>query len=124
MGVEIAVPLGLFAMIFGIVWVVSQSNARKRNEINQTIRHAIDKGQTLSPDVLDRLARASDTTLNDLRRGVTFIAVAGAMVVFGYMMSPEDPDLFRVMSGAAAFPGFVGLASIALWAGTRRGRKD
>ncbi len=124
MGVEIMVPLGSFAMIVGIVWIVSHFNARKRNEVNQTIRHAIDKGQNLSTDVLDRLARASDATLNDLRRGVTFIAIAAAMIVFGYMMSFEDTELFRVMTGAAAFPGFVGLASIALWAGTRRGNKD
>jgi hypothetical protein len=123
MGVEIAVPLGLFSMIVGIVWLVSYFNGRKRAEVNQTIRHAIDKGQPLTAEVLDRLSRASDPVRDDLRRGLTFIAIAAAMVVFGFTNAVDDPEVLRVMTGASAFPGFVGIASLILWV-TSRGRKD
>ena len=71
---DIVVPAILFGSIVGIVWLVSYFNSRKRNTIHETLRHAIDKGQVLSDDMMVRLSLANDPVRADLRRGVLFIA--------------------------------------------------
>lgn len=120
MGVEILVPLGFFAMIVAIVAIPAWLKSRDRRDMQGTLRTAIDKGQPLPPDVVEALgkdaARAVPSAARDLRVGVIWLAVAVGVTVFGWAMSFADGDseIFYVMSGMAAIPGFIGLAFIVL----------
>ena len=78
MGVEVIVPTVFFGSIVGIVWLVSFFNGRKRLTIHETLRHAIDKGQTLSPELLQNMSLVTDPVRADLRRGVLFLAFGAA----------------------------------------------
>ena len=55
MGVEILVPLGFFAMIAAIVLVPSFYKTRERADMQQTVRHALDKGQPLPPELVTQV---------------------------------------------------------------------
>lgn len=119
MPVEIVVPLGLFASIVGTVWLVSFFNGRKRTTLHETLRHAIDKGQQLSPELLNQLSLLTDPVRADLRRGVLFLAFGAAFGVLGALVGQSEPDALTTMIGIAAFPIFIGVAYIGLWAFSR-----
>ncbi|KJS27157.1 MAG: hypothetical protein VR75_04135 [Hyphomonadaceae bacterium BRH_c29] len=120
---SIVVPTVLFGSIVGIVWLVSHFNFKKRSTVHETLRHAIDQGQVLSDDMMVRLSLANDPVRADLRRGVLFIAAGLAFGFLGTMVGMEEGEAIRPMLGVAAFPVFLGLAYLGLWASARHERK-
>ena len=120
---SIVIPTVLFGSIVGIVWLVSHFNFKKRSTVHETLRHAIDQGQVLSDDMMVRLSLANDPVRADLRRGVLFIAAGLAFAFLGTMVGMEEGEAIRPMLGVAAFPVFLGLAYLGLWASARHERK-
>jgi hypothetical protein len=116
MGEEIVVPAVIFGSLVGIVWLVSFFNARKRLTVHETIRHALDKGQPLSSELMDRMSMVTDPVRADLRRGVLFLAFGAAFAVLGTIIGMEESDALTPMLGVATFPIFLGIAYIGLWA--------
>lgn len=116
MGEEIVVPAIIFGSIVGIVWLISYFNSRKRLTIHETLRHAIDKGQELSPDLLEKMSLVTDPVRADLRRGVLFLAFGAAFAVLAAIIGAEEAEALNPMLGVATFPIFLGIAYIGLWA--------
>ncbi len=118
MGVEILVPLAGIGMIIAIVCIPAWLKSRERREMQATLRSAIDKGQTLPPEVVDLLSRenikAPATASRDLRTGTILLAVSIGIAIMGYMIGFEDSDAFYPISGIAAIPGMIGLAFVIL----------
>ena len=115
----VLVPLVVFSAPAVIVWIVSYFNARKRLTIHETLRHAIDKGQELSPALMDRMSMVTDPVRADLRRGVLFLAFGAAFAVLGTLIGMEESEAITPMLGIATFPIFMGIAYIGLWAFSR-----
>jgi len=113
---EVLVPIVLFLTPAVIVLIVSYFNARKRLTIHETLRHAIDKGQALSPDLMDRMSMVTDPVRADLRRGVLFLAFGAAFGVLSALIGHQEAEALTPMLGVATFPIFLGIAYIGLWA--------
>jgi hypothetical protein len=116
---DVIVPVVLFLAPALIVWIVSFYNARKRTTVHETLRHAIDKGQALTPEVLERMSLLTDPIRADLRRGVLFIAFGAAFAILGFVLSDQDEGVLAPMLGVSAFPVLLGLAYLGLWAFSR-----
>jgi hypothetical protein len=118
MDLEILIPLGFFAMIAAIVLVPSWYKSRDRQDMQQTVRHSLDKGQALPPELVEALARAARgriaTAHTDLRTGVIWLAIAAGIATFGWAISFEEHEAINVGLGIAAIPGFIGLAFVIL----------
>ncbi len=118
MGVEVIVPIGLFAAIVAIVLVPAWFKSRDRRDMQETVRHALDKGQELPADLVDALAKAARgrvaTAHTDLRTGVIWLAVAAGVATFGWMIGLEEHEAVYPLMGLAAVPGFLGLAFVIL----------
>ncbi|MFN4296272.1 MAG: DUF6249 domain-containing protein [Brevundimonas sp.] len=120
MGVEIFVPLAFFAMIVAIVAIPSWLKSRDRRDMQATVRTAIDKGQPLPSELIEALskdaAKAVPSAHRDMRIGVIWLAIAIGVTTFGWAVSFADGDseVFYVLGGIAAIPGFIGLAFIVL----------
>lgn len=112
---ETLIPIFLFAAIVGIVWLFSHYNYKKRDTAHQTLRHAVDKGQEVSPELIERMSYLSDPVKSDLRRGVLFIAFGFAVISLGLLIPEEDPDAFRGVLGVSSFPIILGIAYLGLW---------
>ncbi len=107
----------MFAMILGVVWVVSAARAKSRKEIQKTLQVAINNNAELTPEAIKALGAKPANPYADLRSGVILIAVALAFVLLGFGISTVDDmevDIVAVMAGVAAFPGLVGLALIGM----------
>jgi hypothetical protein len=115
---EIWIPIVLFAAIAVVLSFWLYFRFRGRREFQQTVRIAIDKGQELSPDLLDRLGQPRESGNSDLRRGVIAIAIGAGLGAFGFVLGE---NAMRPMIAAGALPFLVGLAYLALWrfGGTR-----
>ena len=116
---EILVPIGLFAMIAAIVIVPNWLRTRERQEMQATVRAAIEKGQPLPPELIEALSRdvrvrRVPSAQRDLRIGVILLAVAGGVALTGVALGGiNDNAMFGTVSGAA-IPGMIGLAFVIL----------
>ena len=113
---SILIPAIVFLTPALIVWIVSHFNARKRNTVHETLRFAIDKGQALSPEMMEKMSLLTDPVRADLRRGVLFLAFGAAFAVLAGLIGIEEADALTPMLGVACFPIFIGIAYIGLWA--------
>lgn len=118
MGVEVLIPVASLAMIVAVVWLFQHFAFRKRSEAFQTLRLAIEKGQPISPEALEAMARIS-SPIADFRRGIVFVAIAAGFAAFatilGWGRSGDDwPEVMRALYGVATFPLFIGAAFLGL----------
>ncbi|CAN7387071.1 DUF6249 domain-containing protein [Phenylobacterium sp. LjRoot164] len=114
---DILVPLGFFAMIAAIVIVPRYLKSQERQKLQETLRASIEKGAELPPEVVQALtsdAKAPPSSYRDMRAGIIWLGVAIGFASLGVAVSFSEPDALYPMLGVAAFPGFIGLALIAL----------
>jgi Domain of unknown function (DUF6249) len=111
----IGVWIGMAAVVGPIILlgVFFWLRYKGRQDTQQTIRLAIDKGQELSPELIDRLGHPKPAKNRDMRLGIIWLAVAGALAIFGFTIPDEDAN--TVFWGIAAFPFFIGLAYLIIW---------
>ena len=110
--VDILVPISLFAMVVAIVWLSLHFGSKKKANILETVREAARNGQQLTPEVIQALGAKKDPN-GDLKSGGILIAIALAFITLGATMGatvPQDEvSMLMIMTGVAAFPGFIGL---------------
>ena len=92
---------------------------KTKEGMQQTFRAALDKGQELTPEIIDRLGHAKVSKDKDLRLGVVWVAVALAVTAFGFGI-PDEDDVARIFMGIAAFPMLIGIAYLILYKFTSR----
>ena len=85
---------------------------KSRRDMQDTIRTALDKGQDLTPELIDRLGHPKDPKDKDLRLAVIWLALAIGLVLIG--VAVPDPDAFRGTLAGAAFPFTIGIAYLLL----------
>jgi len=106
------VPIVMFTgmtIVFGlIVWF----RYRGRSDVQSTIRAALDKGQELSPELIDRLGHPKPAKDKDMRLGIIWLSLAIALVLIGFAV--PEPDALRGLLAGAAFPFCIGVAYMIL----------
>lgn len=108
----IFVPIVLFCVIGICVALGMYYRFRSRQELQLTVRNAIDSGQPFSPEVLAGLSRALFPPQSDLRKGIVLCAVGIAFIIFAFMIDEEDA--IGPLLGLSAFPFTVGIAYLIL----------
>jgi hypothetical protein len=114
----------VFGTITAIVVGPTYLKSRERQAMQQTLRHAIDKGQDLPPEVIDAMTRDVSKNLpsrtRDIRRGIIWLAIGIGIAAFGLIndLSWSDGDwgghVGDGLLGVAAIPVTIGLAFIVL----------
>ena len=107
------VPIAMFASMTIIFCVLFWFRYRTKEGMQQTFRAALDKGQELTPEVIDRLGHPKPAKDKDLRLGIIWIAVAIGLTAFGFGI-PDEDDVARIFMGIAALPLVLGIAYLIL----------
>lgn len=110
--IAIVIPLAGMLFAFGVVISGLVNEANKRRLRHETIRHAIDKGQPVPPELLNdgrrekpvEAWRERSSPRNDRRVAIFLLAVAAAIFLFFRAMQ------FGALVWVAAFPAFIGIA--------------
>ncbi|GAA0869693.1 DUF6249 domain-containing protein [Brevundimonas basaltis] len=121
--IPVVAIVAFFGTIVAVFFGPTYLKSRDRRETQATVRHAIDKGQPLPPELVDAMTRDVASKLpsrtRDLRRGVIWLAVGIGFAAFSYLSSLgwNDHDVrgaSAAMTGLAALPVTIGLAFILL----------
>ena len=112
------IPIVMF-LVFGLVIIgYFYFRHRTRQEIQATVRSAMEHGQQLTPEVLEGLSDSLNSRHGDLRRGVISMALGIAFFLFaGFLGQEEAVGPLRAVS---TFPFLIGIAYLALWFFTKR----
>jgi hypothetical protein len=102
--------LGLTIVFSLLLWF----RYRARREMQETLRVALDKGQDLTPEIIDRLGHPKAAPDRDLRLGVIWLAIAAGLVMCGFAVPDDSGDALRGILAGAAFPLAIGLAYMIL----------
>jgi len=114
----IYVPIAMFAAMAIVFSFFFWFRARARSEMQQTIRSAIDKGQELSPELVESLGSPKRPSKDkDLRYSLIWFAIAFGISLFGAAIgaAEDEEPVFLIMSGIASLPFMVGLAYLIMW---------
>jgi hypothetical protein len=115
--VAVFIPIAIFICVSIVILVFLFLRYRTRYDYQQTVRLAVEKGQQLTPEFLERLAdRANKQERNpnrDLRFGAIAIAIGLAIGSFGLILG--EPDAVRPLMGVGNLPFLVGVAMLVLW---------
>jgi len=117
---EFMIPIVMFISMAVVFCVLFWFRYKTKEGMQQTFRAAMDKGQELTPEIIDRLGHPKPAKDKDLRLGIIWIAVAIALVAFGFSI-PDDDEVDRIFMGIAAFPFLIGAAYLILNKFTDRG---
>jgi hypothetical protein len=108
------VPISLFVSVAVVMVLFLYFRYRARVEYQKTVRAAIERGQQLSPEFLERLDnQLAGGAHRDLRIGITSIALGISIALFGWLFG--DDDMIRPLLAVGNIPFLVGLALVALW---------
>lgn len=105
---EYWIPIVMFigmAVVLSL-WVWFRYRAKQDTQV--TIRTAIEKGQELSPELIENLVNPPISPKRDLRRGVIGVVLAIGFALFGVILGEEDA--VRPLLGIAMFPFSIGVA--------------
>lgn len=105
---EEMIPIVLFISMAAAAVFFFWFRYRTRAEMQMTIRSALDKGQELTPEIIDRLGNPKPKEDADRRRAVICIALAIAIAAFGYIL--DEDDAVRPFLAMSAFPLLLGIA--------------
>lgn len=121
--VAIWIVMIIFGVIAAIVVGPSWLKSREKRDIQQTVRHAIDKGQQLPPELIDAMTREVQGKLpsrsRDLRKGIIWTATGIGIGLFSAVSSLGDDgwgseNFDNGLLGIACIPLTIGLAFIVL----------
>ena len=110
---EDLVPIVLFLAIAATYCVKYYFAHRTRQDVQSTVRVALERGDPLTADLLDRLVQPPTPKRTDLRRGVIGIGLGIGLGVFGLVVG--EPDAVRPMLAVGMVPLLLGLAYLILW---------
>ncbi len=115
--VEILVPVALFLCLFGAFAVHRLFRHRSQQEVQKTLRQALESGATLSPEMIESLIPPPSPDA-DLRRGVIALMLAVATTCFAIFIGEEDA--IGPLVGIACFPLFLSFGYFWLARGAKR----
>ena len=107
-GHEVWIPIVMFGGLAVVLSLLVWFRYKAQRETQLTIRTAIEKGQEMSPAMIDNLINPPASPHRDLRRGVIGVLTAVAFGLFGLILGEEDA--VRPMLGIAMFPLSIGVA--------------
>ncbi len=107
------VPIVMFIGMTIVLCAVFWFRYKTKEKMHETFRAALDKGQELTPEIIDRLGHPKATKDKDLRLGVIWIAVSIGLTAFGFGI-PDEDEVASIFMGISAFPFVIGIAYLIL----------
>jgi len=107
------IPIVLFLTIGLVLGLFIYLKYRTRQDVQATVRIAIERGEALSPELIETLAMNLSSPHADLRKGVISLALGAAGAAFAVLLGEEDAR--GPIMAISAFPVVVGIAYLGLW---------
>jgi len=86
------------------------SSTKNKKEVQLTIRQLLDKGESITPELLEKLGTFKSQKIIDLRRGLTLVSIGLACIFAGLIFSE-----IRIGLAIGMFPLLLGAAFFICW---------
>ena len=106
---ETWIPIIMFLSIAAILIAVFWFRYKARAEMQSTLRAALDKGQELTPEIIDRLGHPKEQPNKDLRLGIIWLSLAFGLALCGFFVPDPSDHALQGTLAAAAFPFAIGV---------------
>lgn len=110
---EVMIPIVMFIATAVVLCVYFYLRHRTSQSVQETVRTAIEQGEQLTPEILERLGQVPRREKSDLRRAVILIAVGLGIAAFGALVGQGEAT--RPMLAIGSLPFLVGIAYLGLW---------
>lgn len=120
MEVDIIISVALAAVVIFVIGQVGRTI--RANAVQKTLRRAIETGQTISPELIDKLDRPAEPGAADERIGFVLVALSLALLAAA-ALNPGDNNWLQLAT-IALFPLFVGGALLLRLRLARRDRGE
>jgi hypothetical protein len=111
-GVDALITISLFVAIAGVLCFRYYLGYRTKQEVQATVRSALDRGVPITGELLDRILDTPAPKRSDLRRGVIWISLGVGLAAFSLV---DFQDMWRPMLGIGLVPMLLGAAYLVLW---------
>ncbi|MDX2413240.1 MAG: DUF6249 domain-containing protein [Woeseiaceae bacterium] len=109
------VPIVMFVGLAVVIGLFFWFKYRSRSDTQATIRSAIEKGQELTPEIIDRLGNPPAPKDRDLRLALIWLALAAGLILSGFFAPDPSGMAFQGSMAGAAFPFCIGVAYLIMW---------
>ncbi len=109
---EYMIPISAVVSVAVVLSLVFYFRYKARNATQQTIRTALEKGQALTPEIIESLGQPKRPPKADLRLGLIWLAVGVGCGAFGFILGEEEA--VRPFLAIGAFPFIIGLAYLVI----------
>lgn len=109
------IPIVMFGGLTIVMCLFFWFRYRSRQDVQQTLRLALDKGTELSPELIDRLGHPAPTRHKDLRLALIWLSLAVGLTLCGLAVPDPTGHAFRGCLAGAAFPFSIGVAYLIIW---------
>jgi hypothetical protein len=84
--------------------------SRDKSEVQKTIRDALDKGNQLTPEIIEKMSVVQSPKVTDLRRGIVLVSLGIAVFLAGWVAGD-----FKNTSPIGMFPLMLGIGFLSVW---------
>lgn len=121
-------PLIFFTFLGAVIIVPVVLRYRDRARMHETLRAAYEKGQPVSPELLQMLQRDVKRTSSkfvDLRRAIVFLGIGLGLIAMGASIGQfAGEEALYGTAAAGMIPLFIGAGFLVLWFFTRKGEEE
>ena len=110
---DVLVPSIMFIGLTLVFVMMFYFRYRAKQDIQATIKSALERGTELTPELLARLGEPVTKGETYMRRGVIWLAAGVAFAVLAVVLGEEEA--VRPILATATFPGLIGVANLLLW---------
>lgn len=110
---EVLIPITMFLSMAIVISLFFMFRYRARRDLQNTFRTAIDKGQELTPEMIERLGSPPPAPDRDLRRAFVSLGIAAGFALFAVILNEEDA--VRPLLAVSCFPLSTGLAFLLMY---------
>ena len=115
MDLEALIPIVMFLALAGVFWIAYYYKFRSRQELQQTVRTALDKGNELTPELINRLGEPEPGPHSDLRKALVWLALGIGLALCGLAVPDPSGHALQGCLAGAAFPTMIGVAYLIMW---------
>ena len=112
---EELIPIVMFISLAVVLIFLFWFRFRARDGMQQTIRMALDKGQELSPEIIDRLGHPKAGKYRDLRLGIIWISIAVGLSLVAVAVGNFEREALYGTLASAGLPFAIGLGYLVIY---------
>jgi len=107
---EVWIPIAAFISFTVIIIAIVAASNKNKKEVQLTIRQMLDKGESITPEILEKLGTFKSQKVIDLRRGLALGSIGLACIFSGVVLSE-----MKVGLAVGIFPLLLGIAFYVCW---------